>query len=654
LPYLKILFLVLFTACLSAQATTDCVQVDRLVKTIQENHFQARELDDTYSKFVYDKFLELLDGRMQLLTVEDVQQLSRFELLIDDNIKTEDCSIVDLAQSVIEKRLKAFKTIVGSLSAGNPLESTAVYDSKTISERVKQEQLTEHLQQQVRYYTLLAYFVDSDSESYDYKLYGERYEELFDKMKSTTLCRLTEIEAEIREGGFVQNCFLKSLAYGFDPHSDYFPALEEEAFSGSLSASSLSFGFSVRQNLQGEIILDHICPGGPAWDSNKMNEGDVLLQVSTDSESYTFECGSLSAAFKLISDDEKKAAEFRLRKKSGAIEKVILVKEFLDQKENSVNGYILTDEIDIGYVYLPAFYASGDDNPWDFQYGCSADLAKELLRMKRKNISGLILDLRNNGGGSLAEALAIARAFIDKGSLTIINDGKEITNVKDMNRGVSYAGPMLVLVNGWSASASELLAATLQDHGRAVVVGETTFGKATIQEVMPLENSFVKLTTGAFYRVTGNTHQGRGVVPDIVIPDSYAEASFREADYSTALELGPVDKKTYYEEGTTGLDETIIDSAEQRIGMWKSGDRGEKVSDNDFLSFDTVASLMRNENITPVAKADLTISAMHLDENVFDSEIETYQKALAEIEQNQLIQESFRILKEIIEKTKSK
>lgn len=649
--YLKILFLILFSACLSAQATTDCGQVDKLIKIIQDNHFQPREVDDKYSKIVFDKFLELLDGRMQLLTAEDVQELSIYETLIDDRIKAKDCSLVDLTQSMIDKRLLQFKESISSLTAGKPLSSTAVYGSIK-ADRVSEEQLSAHLQQLMRYYTALAYFFDTESEFYNYKLYVERYEDLFDRIKSTTLCRLSEIEADNREGTFVQSCFLKSLAYGFDPHSDYFPAVEEKAFSSSLSASNLAFGFSVSQNLQGEIILDHIYPGGPAWDSNVMNKGDVLIQVSTQSESYAFECGSLNAAFQLISDDEKKVAEFRLRKKSGAVEKVTLVKEFLDQEENSVNGYILRDELDIGYVYLPAFYAAGDDNPWDFQYGCSADLAKELLRLKRKNISGLILDLRNNGGGSMAEALSIAGAFVDKGSLTIVNDGNEITNVKDVNRGVSYDGPMVVLVNGWSASASELLAAALQDHRRAVVVGETTFGKATIQEVLPMEESYVKLTTGAFYRVTGSTHQGIGVVPDIIISD--AEASFREADYSSALELGSVDKKTYYEEGATGLDESIIKSAKQRISKLKSSADDKGISDLDTLSFDAIATIMRKNKTSPTDLEEQSIVAIPLNENVFDSEVETYQVILEDIEQDLLIRESYRILKGLIEKSNLK
>ena len=233
-----------------------------------------------------------------------------------------------------------------------------------------------------------------------------------------------------------------------------------------------------------------------------------------------------------------------------------MTKEKLEVEENIINSFVLAGDKKVGYLALPGFYTDWNDNN---PLGCANDMAKEILKLKKERVEGLILDLRFNGGGSTAETLNLAGIFIDQGPLGLMANREEKPLIlKDMNRGTIYDGPLLVLVNGLSASASELIAAALQDYNRAIIVGSPTFGKASAQEIVALDSGpghygnrknsqhYVKITTGKLYRITGATHQGQGVVPDIRLPDILDYFPYRESTYTTALAADAIQKKVYY------------------------------------------------------------------------------------------------------------
>jgi carboxyl-terminal processing protease len=241
---------------------------------------------------------------------------------------------------------------------------------------------------------------------------------------------------------------------------------------------------------------------------------------------------------------------------------VVLRKEMMDAEENVVKSFILRGQRKIGYISLPGFYTT-----WGEAEGsrCATDVAREIVKLKKENIEGLILDLRFNGGGSLQEAVSMAGIFIDAGPVGIIKgkNGDAIT-IKDINRGTVYDGPLVLLVNGMSASASEFLAAALQDHQRAVVIGSVTYGKASAQNLHPLDphhpntevtdkfkpgTGYVSVTLEKIYRITGKTAQRSGVIPHIVLPDIYDSLKFREAFMPLALPYDSIFKKTYYQPG---------------------------------------------------------------------------------------------------------
>jgi carboxyl-terminal processing protease len=247
-----------------------------------------------------------------------------------------------------------------------------------------------------------------------------------------------------------------------------------------------------------------------------------------------------------------------VKKPNGVIATVPLIKEVISVEENSISGYLLKGKKTIGYIALPGFYSQWDTwNP----LGCANDVAKEILKLQKENIEGLILDLRFNGGGSLHEAMGLMGLFIDEGPLFLIRDkNNKIALKKDLNRGALYNGPLVLMVNGLSASASEVLTAGLRDYNRALVVGNNTFGKATAQENFPLEtnpgatnipfsansDASLNITTSKIYRINGISYQSTGVAPDIELPDVFSNLDLGEAVKPYSLKPDTISKKVVY------------------------------------------------------------------------------------------------------------
>lgn len=244
-----------------------------------------------------------------------------------------------------------------------------------------------------------------------------------------------------------------------------------------------------------------------------------------------------------------------VRTANGSLQTVTLYKQAVKLEENLIKSYILEGAEKIGYISLPDFYT--DWNSYN-ALGCANDVAKEIIKLKKENIQGLILDLRFNGGGSMLEAAGLAGIFINEGPLCVMDEADKPKVLKDPNRGTAYDGPLLVLVNTLSASASEFTAAVLQDYNRALIVGSPTYGKASMQIVMPVDTSaatpqawamqkaelgYLKITEGGFYRVTGKSHQRNGIQPDIHLPDVYEKMHIREEDEPQALYFDTVSKK---------------------------------------------------------------------------------------------------------------
>ncbi len=270
------------------------------------------------------------------------------------------------------------------------------------------------------------------------------------------------------------------------------------------------------------------------------------------------------AVSKILDEAGQEEIELTLKSADGSTRQVKLQKQEAQNEENIVRGYLLKGSKKIGYISLPSFYTSWDDQSGS---GCANDLSKEIIKLKREKIEGLILDLRYNGGGSVQEAVEIAGIFIEAGPMSIIRyTSGERATMKDPSRGSIYDGPLMVLINGQSASASELVAATLQDYKRAIIMGSPSFGKATMQVMLPLDTTiitnrdidgkkynpakkyddYVKVTMGKIYRVSGETNQLQGVTPDVQLPDAFASMSYTERSLDYALPADTIAQSVPY------------------------------------------------------------------------------------------------------------
>ena len=362
--------------------------------------------------------------------------------------------------------------------------------------------------------------------------------------------------------GFVNNAWCESVASCYDPHTEFFSPGKKEEFQGELGDKQLQFGFSLGEGKEATEIT-RLKPGSPAYKSGMIHEGDQIMALQWEGdEEVDVSDGSAEEVNAFISGDHGKSLTLTLKKSDGTTRKVTLQREksALDDDNSKVRSLILKGDHRVGFISLPAFYTdwNGEEGGTN---GCADDVAKEIIKLKKENIEGLILDLRYNGGGSMMEAIALAGIFIDSGpvGMTKDKDGK-IYTMKDVNRGSVYDGPLILLINGFTASASEMLAGTLQDYHRALILGSPSFGKATAQVVLPLDTlfdekhldrmktaeNFIKITIDRLFRVNGTSAQQTGVMPDILLPDFSETQSEREKSLPFSLLNVSIDANKYY------------------------------------------------------------------------------------------------------------
>ena len=349
------------------------------------------------------------------------------------------------------------------------------------------------------------------------------------------------------------NLFVGIITNTMDPHTEFFPPVDKRYFDEQMSGRFFGIGASLVYD-EGNIKIGTLIAGSPAWKSGEVQVGDIILKVGQGKEEPTELTGFVvEDAVKLIRG--KKGTEVRLtfKKQDGSIKVVNLIRDEIVQDESFAKSAIINNGTSrIGYIYLPEFYADFD-RPNGAR--CYQDVAKEINKLKEDKVDGIVMDLRNNGGGSLYDVVQMVGLFIEKGPVVQVKDRDGKPNIlEDKNSTVLYDGPLTVMVNEFSASASEIFAAAIQDYGRGVVIGSTTtYGKGTVQRNLGLdpESGFlnsnsdlgtIKLTLQKFYRVNGGSTQLKGVTSDIVLPDNYEYLKFREKDDPEALPWDEIKK----------------------------------------------------------------------------------------------------------------
>jgi len=575
---MKPFFLVLITLIpvFALSQTTSKIANEAFVVTrmVAKFHVAPRSLNDSFSTDVYNQMLIKADEGKEFFTKDDIAKFSAFRTLIDDEIKQKNTDFLTLFTNTYLQRLKQVDSLA-SVVCAKPFNITLA-EKLTVTEDTSFPANTAAAQ--LKLYKLFKMGVLSeiaDDLPDDYKSlttvlqkkYLDSAEAAFRKKRLASFKRKINniLQNPYGMAQYMGNMYCETIALCFDPHTEYLPKTKKENFESELGQQPFRFGFTMEEDKDGGVIISNLKPGSPAFKCGKLNKGDKFITVQwAGKQPVDVSNTTPDELSSLISQSNHDTIYFTMRKSGGTIVQVPLLKEQAKQDvsedDNKVKSFILKGSSAIGYIYLPAFYEdweTGDNG----NAGCANDVAKEIVKLKRENINGLIIDLRYNGGGSVDEARQLAGIFIDAGPVAQ-EKGREPKpfTLKDIDRGTIFDGPLVLLVNGYSASASELLAGTLQNYNRAVIIGTPTYGKATAQVILPMDTTvtyetfakkqtenYIKITINKLYRVNGTTAQFAGVQPDILLPDMLDAHITKESDEALALKPDVIDANKYFQ-----------------------------------------------------------------------------------------------------------
>jgi carboxyl-terminal processing protease len=545
------------------QKTTDAWLISRMA---EKYHVSPRPLDKEMSAAIFSRMLDGLDGQRLIFMADDIRQLSTYRLTLDEEILNHRTVFLTLVAGLYKQRLTQTDSLIDGITA-KPFDFT-LHETLAVAEdsswAINRQALRSKMAKLLKYSVGFTIAYDLLNNPHLTPKSKDSLEIVLRKKAATRLHRSIRRILQSPQGieGIVGNIYCQSLASCYDPHTAYFPPDEKAAFESMLGNKPLSFGLTLIEDENGNPAIGKLQAGGSAFQNGNLHEGDKILTIRWDNkESIDVSGASLEETDRIMATEGGTRLTLTVRKPDGTTRDVSLEKQLIrvDNDDDKVKGVVLNGASTVGYISLPAFYSDWEDSRGI--NGCANDVAKEILRLKRSNITGLILDLRYNGGGSMQEAVELAGIFIDAGPVAQIKtrEAKVIT-LKDVNRGTVFDGPLILLVNGSSASASEMVAGTLQDYHRALIVGSPTYGKATAQVVLPMDttvdlatyngqaqaSSYLKVTISKLYRITGNTAQRIGVQPDILLPEPPDALTEREADEKFALSANPIDANKYY------------------------------------------------------------------------------------------------------------
>lgn len=546
----KIVALALLISCtIQAQKHEKaCTTFSKINDVLQTRHYKPKPVDDSLSVYVFNTVMGELDESKTLFLQQEYDKLAEHKLKIDDYVLNKDCAFFTDFISAYKKALQRNRDFIVQISK-EPLpyttKDTIYYSKKTFPFHSDPEKIKKFLRKKITFDILedvakLSKNKDSLKQNLE-KLGNASKAKIFESY----LCRIdNQLSPTAGFDNSIYNMFFSTFCGYFDPHSTYFNYSEKASFVSSISTENYSLGLYVSQNDNEEVIVEELVPGGPAYKANKIDKGDQLLKLAANNTEYSVSCTSLETITDIVYSDSFKKVQLTFRKKDGTVYSVNLEKTIMKADDHSVYSFVLGDKEPVGYIKIPSFYSAFDT---ETNQGCADDVAKEIVKLKKDNIQGLIIDLQYNGGGSMDEVIRMAGMFVNFGPIAIVTDKDRSYNVvKDYNRGMLYDGPMVILVNGFSASASEFFAGVMQDYNRALIVGSTTLGKATMQTILPLEDDekaedFIKVTLDKFYRVTGKSSQYIGIVPDIELPTFFNDLLPRESSMPTAIKNDSID-----------------------------------------------------------------------------------------------------------------
>lgn len=533
-------------------------------RMLAEGHYSPQQIDDSFSVKVFDRYLGELDPEKNFFLKSDVELLKKkYGNRIDDELNGAPVLFVKEAGLIFTKRMfeadVIYKNILKAPFTFSKFEEVQLDGDKldystTLAER------EERWRQKLKYLTLERFAESLElkrkaKDSLVIRSDADLEKEARDKVAKIMSRTFERLQLKFNEDDKF-NLFVNTITTTMDPHSEFMPPVDKRYFDEEMSGQFYGIGATLQYD-DGNIKITSVVTGSPAYKSGKIQNGDIIVKVGQGAEEPVDLAGFMTTdAVKLIRGKKDTEVRLTIRKLDGSIITVPLIRDKIVQDEGYARSAIVAENgKKIGYIYLPDFYADFE-NPNGRR--CYTDVADELDKLKKEGIDGLIFDLRNNGGGSLYDVVQMAGLFIAEGPIVQVKDRERTPNVlKDRDRSVYYSGPLIVMVNEFSASASEIFAAAIQDYGRGIIIGSSsTYGKGTVQRNIGLDPQYgfsatnaelgtVKLTLQKFYRVNGGSTQLNGVTPDIIIPDNLEYMKVREKDTKESLPWDQIPKSPY-------------------------------------------------------------------------------------------------------------
>ena len=585
---------------ISEDPEKDKMLLELLTFVIEKGHYSPATIDDAFSKGVYKDYIQALDPSKRFFLQSDIDEFSKFETELDDQLLNKDLTFFNLTYDRLVIRMVEGKKLYKDILS-NPFDYTIDETFNTDYEKEpyskNKQELKERWRKQIKLSTLSSLtdrlkiqenkekgIVDKDTKSTSEVLKPGEFDDdndddttnsekdKTDKSSDDTPKTFEELEKITRESslksldeyfGFMKeltrdewfSIYINSITSRFDPHTNYFPPEEKERFDVSISGKFEGIGARLQKKNDFTEITELIS-GGPAWRGKQLEAGDVIMKVAQGSgEPLDIVGMRLDDVVKKIKGTKGSEVRLTVKKVDGTIKTISIIRDIVEIEETYAKSSIVErNGVKYGVIYLPKFYIDFENrNGRD----AGKDIAIEVELLKKAGVNGIVLDVRDDGGGSLSTVVDIAGLFIEQGPIVQIKSaGKKKEVLFDRDKKIEWDGPLVIMVNSFSASASEILAAAIQDYKRGIIIGsKQTYGKGTVQNVIDL-NQFIrssstgdlgalKTTTQKFYRINGGSTQLEGVSSDIVMPDKYAYLKMGERDVDNAMPWDKIDPAQY-------------------------------------------------------------------------------------------------------------
>lgn len=549
---------------------------------LKEGHYQPKALNDAFSKEVFSKYLKSLDSEKKFFLKSDLSKLQSLSTHIDDELQGAPLDCFNTINGLIKQRVAEAAAIYPALLA-QPFdfgkEEKVVLDPDKVDYPADETARKEAWRKVLKYRTLEKLTdlqemrekekgkpgskakTDVELEAEARSKVKQLYDRYFDRLRNK------------QDDNERFSMYVNAITTTMDPHTDFFPPAEKRYFEEQMSGKFYGIGAQLRED-DSKIRIVSIVTGSPSWKDGQLKANDVIMKVAQDDKEPVDITGyAVDDAVKLIRGTKGTTVKLTVKSVDGTVKDVAIVRDEIVLDETFAKSAIINGQHKIGYIYLPEFYADFQDRNGARS---AVDVAKEVQKLKAENVQGIILDLRFNGGGSLQDVVQMAGLFIPEGPIVQVRSrGGDNVVLRDRDKDVQYEGPLAIMVNEYSASASEIMAAAMQDYKRAVIIGSSsTFGKGTVQRMYNMDDfvpkselgslGALKLTVQKFYRANGGSTQLKGVASDIVLPDPYYEVGEKKVD--DALVWDEIPKASY----TPWLDPVNVDALKKnsarRIG----------------------------------------------------------------------------------------